>query len=254
MWTYLLGPFLAILPRPWRKALPFYDDVEWNRAGAISGLAESIGALIGASHWYSVAMSTWIANGVSSALAGQVGPNVEVQAIGSVALVLWVSHPLTWLLGYLGLEGAIRFAASAFSESAPAVFPLFLLDKIFFGAFVRRSPAAVGAPGGVANLSSIAGAVRERALSVGSSALSDELCFRTEQAERILEIRATRKKEGWTPPRVVHYDGIYYRLESESTGSAPRPFRYTLRRLPAGVPGRSVIQYAPSDAVVLAQK
>jgi len=54
--------------------------------------------------------------------------NVTDQAIGSVALVIWATHPLTLLLAYAGIEGAIRLCAAAFSDNILGIFPLFLLD------------------------------------------------------------------------------------------------------------------------------
>jgi hypothetical protein len=32
MWTYILGPFLALLPKCWRKWVPFLDLPRWRRA------------------------------------------------------------------------------------------------------------------------------------------------------------------------------------------------------------------------------
>ena len=80
--------------------------------------------------------------------------------------------------------------------------------------------------------------------------MSDELCFRKSALENILEIRASRRKQDWTPPRIVRYQDSYYRLEADSIGPPPRPFLYTLRRLPVGVPGRTVLLYAPFDVVI----
>ena len=79
--------------------------------------------------------------------------------------------------------------------------------------------------------------------------VEDELQRRREGEEEILEIFACRRKDGWIAPRVVKVDEAYYRLEENSTGSGERPFRYRLRRLAAGVPGRSVIIYKTERAV-----
>jgi hypothetical protein len=67
--------------------------------------------------------------------------------------------------------------------------------------------------------------------------------------EEILEIRASRKKADWDPPRVVRIEDTYYRLEDCGKCPGPRPFRYTLRRLSAGVMGRKVLVYQPPDAL-----
>lgn len=78
----------------------------------------------------------------------------------------------------------------------------------------------------------------------------DELRFRKEEGEELLEIRASRRKPDWDPPRVVYIEDAYYRLEASATKTGPRPFLYTLRRLSAGVPGRNVLIYSPPEALV----
>ena len=216
----------------------------------ISGLAESVIALIALSYWYMYAMTAWVERGVESALSEKMGPGVTDQAIGSVALVVWATHPLTLLLGYAGIEGAIRLCAAAFSDNILGIFPLFLLDKVFVAPFRRRAPMSANPASSPRSNSSLIGAVRVRMLGALLPIVSDQLCFRSSASEEILEIRASRRKEDWTPPRVVRFRDRYYRLEADSLGPAPRPFHYRLRRLPAGVPGRTVLLYSPSDAVI----
>jgi hypothetical protein len=58
MLTYILGPLLSIFPKRWREALPFSGHVRWARATSISGIAESVAALVVLSHWYLYAMNT----------------------------------------------------------------------------------------------------------------------------------------------------------------------------------------------------
>jgi hypothetical protein len=246
MWTYLFGPIFAIFPAPWRRSLPFSKRVEWERATAISGFAEAAIGLIAIVYWYSYAMSTWVDNGVSVALSGKMGPGVRPQDIGGAALIVWWMHPVTWLLAYLGLEGALRLCAGAFGGHSCGIFPLFLADKIVFGPFRRRKEGG----GAGANVSSFAGAISERVRTAGLSEVPDELCFTKDESGEILEIRACRRKQDWIPPRTLRYQDTYYRLESDSSVAGSRPFRYRLRRLPMGVPGRTVIFYAPKDAVI----
>jgi hypothetical protein len=254
-WTYLLGPFLSFLPRRWRESLPFSARVRWGPAAVISGLAESVAALVAVSYWYMYAMTAWVGHAVDSALNGKLGPEVTPQQVGSVALAVWASHPLTLLLAYAGVEGAIRLCGAAFSDHILGTFPLFLFDKVFFGPFRRRKPRGTNAKGGSpSNLSSCVGAVRERVTVAMLPMVADELWFRKNASEEILEIHSCRRKENWNPPRVVRYEDAYYRLETDSLGSAPRPFHYLLRRLPVGVPGRTVLLYSPPDAIIKEQR
>jgi hypothetical protein len=87
----------------------------------------------------------------------------------------------------------------------------------------------------------------------GLAEVPDELCFARRGPEEMLEIRACRRKADWDPPRTVRYQDTFYRLEACSSGSASRPFCYTLRKLPAGVMGRTVLIYSPEEAPVLAK-
>jgi hypothetical protein len=254
MWTYLLGPFLSIFPKRWREALPFSRYVRWARATAISGLAESAAALTALSYWYTEAMTTWVGRGVdvalNGALSGKSGPEMRPQDIGAVALIVWASHPLTWLLAYAGIEGALRVGA-ALTGVGLGTLPFFLVDQVFVLLFGRRQSELMEEAGSSANnLSSVGGAIRERIASARLSSSSDELSFKRSGGEEILEIYASRRKEGWDPPRTVRYADTYYRLEAASMTRGPRPFHYTLRRLPAGVPGRTVLLYSPVDVVI----
>jgi len=251
MWTVLLGPLLALLPKPWRESLPFSRYVQWGWVAILSGFAELAGAIVALSYWYMYAMSAWVDRGLDSALSGKMGPNVTTHQIAGVALSVWATHPLTWLLGYFIFEGAVRLCGAAFSDSILGTLPLFLLDKILFGAFRRRRSDDFDRTGNSAgNVSSFVGAVRERMLVANLRDVHDELFFRTNGPEEILEIHACRRKQDWDPPRVVRVEDRYYRLESSTLGSGPRPFRYTLRRLAVGVPGRNVLLYSPAEALI----
>lgn len=250
MWTYILGPFLALLPRVWRDACSFTRYAQPARATVISGLAEFLAAILALAYWYMYAMTKWIDRGLETAMTGLLGP-VTDHAIASVALSLWATHPLTWLLAYFMVEGAVRLSGAAFAENILGTLPFFLFDKIFINPFRRRPPKDHFAVNLQSNLSSFSSVIRERLMVARLSEVPDQICFRESAAEGFLEIQASRRKEEWDPPRVVRYENTYYRLESYLVGAGPRPFRYTLRRLSAGVPARSVLLYSPSDVIVL---
>jgi hypothetical protein len=253
--TYLLGPFLALLPRRLRNLLPVGSALNWRRATVLSGLGEALIALIALIYWYSYSMSTWVSNGLDAALAGKMGPDVTPQEIGFTALVIWATHPLTWVIAFAGIEGTARLVGAAFTETNLGIFPLFVLDKIIGKLSGAGGPGAARAAGySQGNLSSYAGAIRERALYKRLPEVPDELFFIGSGPDEFLEIRSSRKKEEWTPPRTVRYEGNFYRLEACKSGMPPRPFRYTLRKLSAGVMGRTVLVYSPKETPVLAKK
>ena len=245
MWTYFLGPFLSLLPKRWRKLLPIAESVKWARATFLSGLAEFAIGVYAWMYWYSYLMTAWVDRGVEVALSGKAS-GITDHAIGAAALLFWANHPLTWVIAYFCVEGAVRLCGAAFTETILGTLPLFLVDKIFARTIWPRKPGpqdvADGSPG---NVSSFLGAIGEKVLVAGIPKSSDQLRVQKSPNEEILEIRSSRRKPEWTPPRVVRYLDNYYRLEACSRVPGARPFRYTLRRLPAGVPGRNVLVYSP---------
>ena len=246
MLTYLLGPSLSLLPKNWREALPFSKAIQWPAAAAASGFLQMCISIIALARWYWYSMNTWINRALDAALTGKI--MATDHDIGITGLILWATHPLTWALGYCALEGAVRLCAGAFSNTALATFPLFLLGKIAGSptGSRRREGDVSGSSGG-----SLGSALRDRLWAATLRPVPDKLTFhKNAEEEEFLEIRASHRKEDWNPPRVVRYDDVYYRLEACSQAGPPRPFRYVLRRLPAGVPGRTVLLYAPEDAVI----
>ena len=255
MLTYLLGPFLAMLPRRWRKALPFSAAVHWTHAAALSGLLEAALAIIAMLYWYSYSVMTWIDHA-----AGQVAQDklvvrtqTDMHALGLAAFaVMWI-HPVTWFIGYFVLEGAIRLCA-AFSGGIFGLLPLAVADGVIRKITGAQSEDSLRPPELKSTFSSVSSAVKDRILTASVPEGADELRLRKSGEEEILEIRATRRKDGWDPPRVVRVDDHYYRLEEFQRSGPPRPFVYVLRRLAAGVPGRTVLLYSTQNAVLTGQR
>lgn len=254
MLTFLLGPFLALLPKRWRDSLPGNDSIDWRTPMILSGFGESLIALIAMVYWYSYSVTGWVSRGLDAALAGKMGRGVNEQEIGFMAIAIFATHPLTWLIAYAGIEGSVRLCA-ALTESYLGVFPLFIGDKIYLKMTGRSGPSVAKAAGyEQGNWSSYTGAIREKVRLSRIPLVPDELCFSGSEAEEILEVRACRGKPDWTPPRTVRYQDGFYRLEACSKGPEPRPFQYRLRRLTAGVMGRSVLVYSPEETPVLTKK
>ncbi|MGC1268609.1 MAG: hypothetical protein WA853_20195 [Candidatus Acidiferrum sp.] len=254
MWTYLLGPFLSLLPQQARKALPFYSLIAWRPATIISGTIESILAVSALIYWYWYSMSTWISLLLDRALVGKTAVGTTDHHIATAALLIWATHPLTWGIAFVGIEGTAR-ACAALTDTILGTFPLFLLDKIIsliFGS--GGTKAAAPAQFSQSHVTSYVGAIRDRVAERRSSNIPDELCVARNSAEEMLEIRASRSKPEWNPPRIVRFQDNYYRLEECVRGAFPRPFIYRLRRLSKGVPGRTVLIYAPAEEPVKASR
>ena len=255
MLTYLLGPILALFPRRWRKLLHAGSAMECRRAAVLSGFGEAVIALIALIYWYSHYMTLMMDHALDAAITGKLPPGVTDHEIGFTALVIWATHPLTWLLAYAGVEGSVRLVGAAFTETNLGIFPLFVLDKVI-GMITGQGKEEASATkyGAQENFSSYVGAIREKAMVRGLPEVPDELCFSGSAPDEFLEVRACRRKADWNPPRTVRYQDTFYRLEACSVRSASRPFRYTLRKLTAGVMGRTVLVYSPEETPVLAKR
>lgn len=254
MWTYLLGPFLALLPRRLRNAVSFSKTVRWRPAAILSGLAESTSALSVLMYWYYYSMSTTLSHLSDLALSGKTAPTTTDYDLGTAALLIWSTHPLTWAIVFFGIEGIVR-ACAGLTDTVLGIFPLYFMEKVYATVFSRAEPETpYAAKFSQGHVSSYVGAICDKVVTVRPSNLADELRVVKNASEEFLEIRASREKPEWTPPRVVRFEDRYYRLEESSRGSAPRTFTYKLRRLPKGVPGRSVLIYSPAQEPVKASR
>ncbi|HKW64998.1 MAG TPA: hypothetical protein VJN89_20750 [Candidatus Acidoferrum sp.] len=255
MLTFLLGPFLAVLPKRWRQSLPMQKRIEWQTASMLSGFAEFLFGVAAMLYWYSYSMTTWVSRGLDAALAGKVGPNVNDQQIGFMAIFIFATHPLTWLILYVAVEGSVRLIGAAFAENNLGVLPLFVADKIFLKLTGQSAPGIAQAAGYTeTNVSSYVGAIRDKVRVSRALNLPDELCVVRDGADEFLDIRACRNKPDWTPPRTVRYQDTFYRLENSFRGSEPRTYHYRLRRLSAGVMSRTVLVYAPDQEPAVSEK
>ena len=255
MWSlYILGPFLSLLPRRWRKLLPFHDAVPWHFSSIVSGLAEFSLAVLGLVFWYSYSITTWVSRLMDNALR-KAGP-VEItdHEVGFAALLVVATHPLTWVLAYFTVEGMARVCAS-FTDTVLGTLPLYLLERIYAKIRGIKDSQPLGASdSGQSNFSSYVSALQDKILTARTPVLPDELCRSIVNAEEFLEIRSSHPKEDWEPPRTVRFGDRYYRLEECSRHSAPRSFVYKLRRVSAGVPGRTVLVYQPDQEPVVANQ
>jgi len=255
MFTFLFGPFLAVLPKRWRRSLPLLKSMDWRAPCMLSGFGELVLAVIAYMYWYSYSMNTWVSRGLDAALTGKMDPRVTDRDITIMSLFIFATSPLTWLILGVFFEGSIRLVGAVFTETNLGILPLFILDKIFLKITGQGGPGIAQTAGYTeSNVSSYVGAIREKVRVSTKGNIPDELCVTREGADEFLEIRACRSKPDWTPPRTVRYQDTFYRLEASSSGSGPRPFRYRLRRLSAGVMSRTVLTYTPEQEPVVSGK
>ena len=221
--TLLAGPALALFPKRWRERFTL-TSAEWKLVGMVSGIVESVAALAALVAWYSYSVTHWAQAVIFSTAEAHPQAAIPPGTEGFAALVLLLFHPLTWFIFYCGIEGIVRFLAAGISGTVLGIFPLFLLEHSYSFLSSRRTKSHSPA---------------------SDSLESDLLATRTDAEGEILEIRSLKPKEGWDPPKIVRFQGVYYRLfQAYEEHATSRCFVYVLRRLSAGVHSWTVIDYS----------
>ena len=246
MWRLALGVILSPLPRRWRAGFGLGEAAPWGAAATLSALAESTVALVVLVYWYSHSVTTWAANALDSALRNGPERQVPGQAIGFSALVLWLFHPLTWCIGLFFLEGLVRLLAAVATDQVVATFPLVVADW-GYGKLSGRplEGDAKHSPRVKEQAREFVVSVKQGIVALRSPRLPDECKEAVDGEDLFLEIYSSHAKAEWVPPRIVRVGDSYFRLDVAVKGKLPRPFVYRLKRLAAGVPGRTVIVYEP---------
>jgi len=230
--------------------LPFSLRIQWSRAATLSAILQLVASIAAIGEWYLYKMTSVVNAGIESATGGSLQGKVSDHQIAAAALIIFVMSPFTWVLSYFLLEGAVRLFAAVSTEDALGTLPLYLLGRVLFPPANRNHLQHREA--GQSNVKSFVGSIRERVVVAKLAQVPDELRYSCSDSEEFLEIWASRKNPDWVAPAVMRVDEIYYRLEETSFEKGTRPFRYRLRRLSKGVPGRKVLIYKTVDALVKA--
>jgi hypothetical protein len=241
LWDFFIGPLLASLPVRWRTKLPGAGETDWARAGTVSGIYEMAAALVALGYWYMYEMTRRIGQ-IVEVLANQPSTTGATEhQIQGAALFLFYMSPLTWILFYFFIEGAVRLLGAAFTENVMGTLPLYLAERLIF--LVRKPEEAHVAETVKGHARELAEGIHERMMVARLPELPDEVVELKIDGTDFLEIRASRRKDEWVAPKTVRVGEVYYRLEQTWMRGGGRPFTYVLRKLDAGVPGRGVILY-----------
>jgi hypothetical protein len=228
MWTYVLGPLLALLPERWRRKFFADAPVNWPRAGFLSGLAEAVGCLLALAGWYLYSIQRYVDQQMDTTVAATKGVPAEGAAfgMGAAALATFALHPLTWALAYFAMEGTLRAFAAWTSDEVAGTLPLVLVDRIVTGGqrrqYERRVPL-------VPDLATAGG----------------------EKDPWDLRVESCRPKPTWKYPLTIRFNDAYFQIAGEAAegGTPERPHVYLLRKPPAGEAFRGVAEYDPEDVM-----
>ncbi|HKW88197.1 MAG TPA: hypothetical protein VJN21_05520 [Candidatus Acidoferrales bacterium] len=215
MWTYIVGPFLAFLPKRWRTGRFTNISVNWETATLISGLIEALAAVVALVVWYSVFVT---------ATGPAIWKYFPWPYAGEVGLLSFYMHPLTWVICYTGFEGAVRALAGLTTQESPGSLYLVLYDRA--ARFVGRGEWR-GEPA----------PVRDK---VDRHGLTGEL-----------RIASCKAKDHWKYPLTIRYEGEFFQVQGEEHAGAgrERPHVYRLKRLPDNEIIRGLEEYNPEDVL-----
>lgn len=229
MLGFLSGIVLSFLPKRYREWFP--ESMRWNlRLGAVlSGLVQCLGCLLIFSvrylsflqHRVGTLGGSAIARGAEEALGA---PAVQY-GMGYVSMVEYVFHPLSLLLIYFTLEGALRFYAAAITEEIVATLPLHIV------AWAQERLGQVRA---------------ERALGPRVADIVQQVY----SGDYDLRIFSCRPKRNWDRLITVSYEGQLYAVAGEQQGKPPYRFIYHLQKTRFGWIVRNIHHYDPQEVLL----
>jgi hypothetical protein len=221
MMTYLLGPFLALLPATWRANLSWAESIRWRRAAFLSGALEvcaSLGALV---VWYSYSVTHHTRLQLDILLRAH--PNIQLNAprLGLLGFILVALNPVTLVLVWFYFEGVVRAFGAAFTGEILGTLPLWIIDRSY-GVLRRRQ--------------------HNRRL---PPLVPDEVAWHNDALHEVLRIMSCRPKTTWENHPAIHIKGEFFRVEKSIQVLGGRPYVYQLRRLQPGEIIRAPLNYDP---------
>lgn len=216
--TFIFGPVIALLPKRWREnLLAARGSVSLVPGAIISGVVEAILGLAALIVWYSVFVTM-----AAQVAATSSAPGAGNSRLGMYVYVLFWLNPITWIVAYFGLEGAVRAVCAISTDQVYGMLPLFLIERS-----VRAlRPAKPELP-----------LVADEVLPGGAT------CD--------MKIASCRARSEWTYPFTIRYAGAFFQVvASTCLGAGVRPYIYSLRRLPPGEVARGLREYDPADILL----
>lgn len=225
--TILVGMVASLLPAQFRNRWQWGSDANLRTSTILSGGAEvaiSLGAyMLGFLSFIQWRVGSMIGAGVKAGGMEGMSEGVAFGA-GATALVEYIFSPLSMLLVYFAVEGAVRLFAALVTDECVGTLPLAVLGWIFErGGHARR----------------------ERQL--GPRVVDEVQHCRGISYD--LVIASCRAKTGWDRLVTIEYQDKLYELFDQKKGFPPRPHIYQLREHPHGKVVRGLHHYSPDEAL-----
>lgn len=215
----------SFLPRRYRHAL--LQGCEIPATGAfLGGILEMLTALGLFIHRYFLFANNWLGSVPATVVNGGMMHSGEtsVMTLGVFVIVGYVFQPLSIILVYFTLEGAVRAAAAGLSGEITPSLPFQLVALLQTKAEAWREEANLG------------------------PRLVDQV-ERADPEGGDLRIASCRPKPDWDNLVTISYGEMLYEVAGHETGSKPRPFVYLLRQKPEYKLIRGLRHYDPEDVL-----
>jgi hypothetical protein len=229
MLSFIVGMLLSFLPKRYRERFPESVQGDLRPGAVVSGLVQCLACLLIFSVRYLSFLQQRvgglgervIAHGAEEALTSR---GVQF-GMGYVSMVEYIFHPLSLLLIYFTLEGAVRFYAAGITEEIVGTLPLHIVARAQERVGQARAERALG----------------PRVPDVVESVYS---------ADFDLRIFSCRPKRRWDRLLTVSYQDQLYAVVGEQQGKPPHRFIYQLRKVPRGWIVRNIHHYTPDEVMV----
>jgi hypothetical protein len=220
--TYSFGPFYTLLPRRWRTGKRHGSEEFLGHAVLISGVLESLVSLAILRSWYVTFFGMLSEKYTQYALTTH-GVPTPWEEVTQAGFVTFITHPLTWVILFFGLEGIVRGVAGLVTGEVHGIFPLYMVALAFDATMKRR-------------------------LRPDSALVRDEILPGDDKCD--MRIACCRLRPAWKYPFTLRYGGTYFQVIAEKhTHVGTRPYVYSLRRLPLGEVARGLKNYDPDDVL-----
>ncbi len=149
MLNLFLGALVSLLPARLRSRFEVATTADLHRAAMLSGFLEAAVGLLLYAGRYIYFLQYRVGTLADTAMKAKGGEDIlaseAVQfGMGYVSLVEYIFSPLSLLLTFMAIEGALRLLAAAFAGESPPTLPLYLAGWGYDRIQVARAERALG--------------------------------------------------------------------------------------------------------------
>lgn len=221
----LLSIFVSLLPRRYRGYWFGDGNLDLRRGAILSSILQFVGCCAAMWALYPAFIRERFGEASAAAAASHPGDKAmegfAIFAYGPMAAVEYIVRPLTLVLVYFALEGAVRIVSTVASGEILPTLPLQLVAWTHDLAKGRYHEYELGPR--VADL-----------VEPGAPGKYD------------LKVLSCRPKD-WNHLVTIRYNDQMYEVQSEQTGAPPRRFEYLLRLRPEHKIVRGLRDYDPEE-------